>query len=132
MPERAPLVVLVARRPAVASQQQQVATATFEIPSNLRELIGDLIAFGLTAGRTDLVSFCHSYETSTSRTNSALVVPEDLSRLDSDDENSTTQDISTKSLAQHDDNVRRSRKFDVGPTVRYSVDAREVIMGNPK
>ncbi|RDL42383.1 uncharacterized protein BP5553_02362 [Venustampulla echinocandica] len=37
--------------------------------------------------------------------------------------------VASTSPLQQDDGIRRSSKYDCGPTVRYSVDAREVIMG---
>ncbi|EHK96698.1 hypothetical protein M7I_7602 [Glarea lozoyensis 74030] len=54
---------------------------------------------------------------------------EDLSRLDSDDEIEIFHDSTATSPIQADDDAQRSKKFDCGPTVRYSLDARQVIMG---
>jgi hypothetical protein len=68
-------------------------------------------------------------ETAPSFTDIFAAAQKDMSRLGSDVEDEVYYDLTTTSPIQPDDDLRRSRKFDCGPTVRYSVDAREVIMG---
>jgi hypothetical protein len=56
---------------------------------------------------------------------------EDPWRLDSEDGEDFEENVTTASPIRNDD-MRRSQMFNVGPTVRYSIDARQVIMGESK